>query len=327
MGYKVPEWPEGLVADGLEIEALAPAKINLSLEVLGRRPDGYHELRGLMARLAFGDVVRLRLTDAPEDELSFGFPDLGQNEPYPMDPGFDGPGNLALRAARLFREAAGWPHKALAVHLEKSIPLASGLGGGSSDAAAVLKLLEASAGEKALGERRLRELALSLGADVPFYLAQGPLQWAEGIGEKLTPFTGRLPGDRVLLVNPGRPLSTGEVFRRLGLTSGQSSSNSLDAAARLSTGPGDPRPPLGYNDLLAPALSLDPELAETEALLARLSPRPLYSGMSGSGPTFWALYASAEDLVAAAGSLAGLVASQGGERPGRRFRVVTTRVA
>lgn len=383
--------------DGEPVEIFAPAKINLSLAVIGRRPDGYHELRGLMARLSWGDAVRMRLRSAASDKLTFE--GLREEE---LDSGFAGARNLALRAVAAFRAAASWPSRGVAIHLVKRIPLGSGLGGGSSNAASVLMVLERAAGVKGLGVERLGALAAALGGDVPFFLSPSPLQMAEGIGEVLSPFSGRLPGDRVLLVNPGRPMSTAAVFRRLGLTSGQSSSKSQDADAERSTrfcglnmalgqsggvSPGlapplgdkdlltpslggdevlapplgyeaghDDRywsalarndlprstlahndrlrpalghddcywPPLGRNDLLRPALELDPELGSVREALSRLSPIPLSTGLSGSGPTFWALYGSSEAAVLAADNLRAAIAA---ERPRERWRVAVARVA
>jgi 4-diphosphocytidyl-2-C-methyl-D-erythritol kinase len=291
------------LAGGLEVEVRAPAKINLSLRVLGRRPDGYHELSGLMARLELADVLRLRLLGGPDapggpapeepDRLTFGGPAV-----IAPDAGFNGPSNLVLRAAAAYRRASGRPDRPLAVHLVKNVALGAGLGGGSSDAAAVLRLLDASdlPGGPPLGPRALRELAASLGADVPFFLEAGPLRLASGIGERLAPFRGRLPGRRVVLANPGRTLSTAAVFGRLALTTGQSSSNSLTAAAAV--GPGA----IGQNDLWSPASGLVPELDLVLSLLAGTSPAPLAAGLSGSGPTCWALHRTAPAAGRARGS-------------------------
>ena len=320
------------------VEVEAPAKVNLSLSVLGKRPDGYHELRGLMARLAWGDTIRISFggeigASAPRDEASIRdqltFEGLDASE---ADASFSGKSNLALGAVAAYRKASCFPDRAVSIHLIKRIPLSSGLGGGSSDAASVLKALERAAGSWGLGEARLKALAAALGGDVPFFLESGPLRLAGGIGEVLIPYSGTLPGDRVLLANPGLRLSTADVFGRLDLTTGESRSKSQDAAAMGAAWPEGEEPlvdkpaypPLGRNDLLGPALDMAPELSVVPRLLARLSPKPLARGLSGSGPTFWALYGSDEAAAEAASRLEAMALA---ERPGERWRVVPTRVA
>jgi 4-diphosphocytidyl-2-C-methyl-D-erythritol kinase len=282
-----------------------------------------------MARLSWGDTVTIALwaeegLERPgEDALTYE--GLWEGE---ADQAFAGPSNLALRAAAAYREATGFPEGPLSIHLLKRIPLASGLGGGSSDAASVLTALERAAGSRGLGRERLSILGASLGGDVPFFLHGSPLLVASGIGERLIPFGGILPGEAVLLANPGRPLSTAAVFGRLGLTRGQSSSKSLSAAAAGAAWP-EPQDAsesslLGRNDLLRPALELDPELDKARLMLEALKPAPLAIGLSGSGPTFWALYRSCEEAALAAELLKAMAIA---ERPGERWRVIATRVA
>ncbi|MDR2141523.1 MAG: 4-(cytidine 5'-diphospho)-2-C-methyl-D-erythritol kinase [Deltaproteobacteria bacterium] len=252
----------------------APAKINLFLKVLGRRPDGYHELLSLMARLTLADEIRLEPFAGGRDEFSFDYAGPGQ-----PDPAFVGD-NLVLRALQALR--AEKPELGFfRVHIQKNIPLAAGLGGGSSDAATILRHLGPLLG---LEPGRLRALALALGSDVPFFLGP-PLALVRGRGEILSPWPGAVTGE-LILVNPGIALPTGRVFQKLALTKGQENNN-LGPDFRS-------RPdllPLGQNDLLAPALDLVPALGEVQATVAGLG--SLAFGLSGSGPTFWALFGEA----------------------------------
>lgn len=250
----------------------APAKINLYLKVLGRRPDGYHELDTVMARLDLADRMELdQGADYREDRLEVINPPAG----LPAD--FCGPGNLILKAASAFRRAVGWPERALSVKLEKNIPLGAGLGGGSSDCAAVLSLLNQLAPHP-LGEGELADLGLSLGADVPFFLQPVPLARARGIGEKISrpgPDFNGWAGRELILVNPGFSLSTALVFKNWDLT---------NPAANNNLGPMYPPRP-GENDLLAPAGRLIPAMSEVIGAIEAL--KPAAWGLSGSGPTFW----------------------------------------
>jgi 4-diphosphocytidyl-2-C-methyl-D-erythritol kinase len=206
--------------------------------------------------------------------------------------------NLSLRALRAFRQLTGWPKEGLNIHLIKRIPLRAGLGGGSSDAGAVLRFLNQSG---LLEPDELKALALSLGGDVPFFLERCPRCLASGVGEILEPYNGPVPGRYVLLINPGAALSTAEVFRELSLTISVKSSNSFILDRRETFFPGLPF--FGQNDLLSPALRLCPALEEVRHTLAKLSPKPLSFGLSGSGPTFWALYSTVAETQQAAGSI------------------------
>jgi 4-diphosphocytidyl-2-C-methyl-D-erythritol kinase len=184
----------------------APAKINLFLQVLGRRDDGYHELRTLMSCLGLHDTLVFRM-GTPGNTLTCSDPRIPCNE-----------NNLALKAALLFNrvlaaETAVAPQN-VAIELIKRIPAGAGLGGGSSDAAAVLNHLNRYY-HYPLSDGRLHALALSLGADVPFFL-QGRPAIATGIGEHLEPYGGLLPWG-VVVVFPGFGISTAEVFKNLNL--------------------------------------------------------------------------------------------------------------
>ena len=256
----------------------APAKINLALHVRHRRPDGYHELETLFAFARDGDVVAVQ----PAARWSFAITgpfaaDLSTGKPWAD--------NLVTRAAEAFRHAfpATTPH---AITLDKRLPVASGIGGGSADAAATLRALARSTGI-AIDDPRLLPLALPLGADVPACLL-GLTTEGHGVGEALVPIEG-LPGAPLLLVNPLVAVSTAEVFRGWdGVDRGPLSAGPLLARARA-----------GRNDLAAPARALAPIIGAVEAMLAA-APGVVLARMSGSGATCFALFADIAGRDAAA---------------------------
>jgi 4-diphosphocytidyl-2-C-methyl-D-erythritol kinase len=184
------------------MELLAPAKINLYLRVVGRRADGYHDLYSLMCGAALFDRIVLSF-DAPKDAI------VCSDRTLPTDET-----NLALRAARLFKRelvrSTGLNPTPVAIHLIKTIPVGAGLGGGSSDAATVLKGMNAHYGDP-FDTLQLADMAQRLGADVPFFIMGRPAI-AQGIGERLTPFSG-VKAMSVVLVYPGFAISTAWVFR------------------------------------------------------------------------------------------------------------------
>jgi 4-diphosphocytidyl-2-C-methyl-D-erythritol kinase len=247
----------------------APAKINLWLRVLGKRPDGYHELDSLMAPLALWDDVQLE--QGPGTEIVCA---------CPGHPELDGPANLAARAARAWQQARA-VCQGLVITIRKRIPIEAGLGGGSSDAAAVLRGLQRLSA-RPLPEEALRGLAARLGADVPFFLTAGPC-FAGGIGElldsvELSPFW-------VILARAPFGLSTRRVFEhlRIPLTS------SGDGARQKS-------PQLGFaelarslrNDLQPTAVALRAPIGRVRAGLLRAGAAG--AAMSGSGPTVFGLF-------------------------------------
>ena len=252
------------------------AKLNLALHVRHRRADGYHELETLFAFLDDGD----RLTIAPSDHLS-----LTITGPFAGELSADAD-NLVLRAAARLREVAGVSAGA-AFSLEKRLPMASGLGGGSADAAAALRL----AARLWRVEPGLAEgFAAAIGADVPACLCSRSCLGA-GVGAALESFDGAgLTGLPLLLVNPGVACPTGPVFKAWdGVDRG-----ALDAANWRAM----------RNDLEAPAIALVPAIADVLAALRHTTPelaRPLLARMSGSGATCFALYDSpaARDTAAA----------------------------
>ena len=242
----------------------APAKLNLALHVRGRRADGYHELETLYAFAEVGDRVMVEGPGAPALTLAGDF--AGD-----LDPGAD---NLAVRAAAAF--AAEFGGEAPPLRLLKDLPVAAGLGGGSADAAAVLRLL--ARGRGGVEPERLMALAAGLGADVPACLL-GRACRGEGRGDALTPVDGsQLTGRAVVLANPGVPLSTAEVFA------------SWDGEDRGPLPSGDPMTVAheGRNDLEPAAIALVPSIGE---LLDHLAHQPgvELARMSGSGASCFAL--------------------------------------
>lgn len=175
-----------------------PAKINLILNITGRREDGYHTLRSVMQTVSLYDRVLVRPTEG-------GGIVIGCNLPWlPRDRR-----NLAWRAAESFFVAAGIPCPGIAIHIKKSIPVGAGMAGGSTDAAAVLRILAALYSD-ALPDERLMELALSLGADVPFCMRGGAML-AEGIGEELTPVPS-MPDCPIVICKPPISVSTKRAY-------------------------------------------------------------------------------------------------------------------
>lgn len=260
------------VEPGGAIALRAPAKINLYLRILAKREDGYHQLDSLMLKLALAD--RLVLTRRRQPGLTLRCPgsDLPENED-----------NLVVRAARLFyRHIDQTP--ALEMVLEKHIPVAAGLGGGSSDAAAVLLGLDRLHGT-AMGEGVLSELARPLGADVPFFVQSSPAARAGGIGEILTP-AATPPGiGGIVLVNPGFAVSTAWVYRNFRLTK---QNDPYTLTGSFADGPLECR-----NDLEAVTMERYPELKEIRDQLLALGAATAL--MSGSGPTMFGLFAQTSE--------------------------------
>lgn len=269
----------------------APAKVNLTLHVLGRRAgDGYHELESLVAFAGTAD--RLTLHPGAALGLTVSGPTAG-----PAGPTDD---NLVLRAARGL--AARVPNLRLgAFHLVKRLPVAAGIGGGSSDAAAALRLL-ACLNDLPLNHAALIAAARETGADVPVCL-DPRARMMRGAGEEIGPVLGLAPLPAVL-VNPGVPVPTAPVFKALGLAVGQT----RDGAAHPEIAEGLGADALmaslapARNDLEAPALTVAPVIGEAlAALRARDGCR--LARMSGSGATMFALFADRRAAVRAAAAL------------------------
>jgi 4-diphosphocytidyl-2-C-methyl-D-erythritol kinase len=256
---------------------LAPAKINLALHVTRRREDGYHDLESLVV---FADVAdEIEAVPSAADSLTI----VG---PFAKGLG-NGESNLVLRAVAAFR--ARWPDAVatgLAMRLTKNLPVAAGIGGGSADAAAALRLM-AGLSNQPIAVSDLSDMAAGLGADVPACLVSSPLV-ARGVGEVLAPLPD-FPGCHVVLVNPMIPLPTADVFRRLRAHDNYplpELPSPLTRPAQLGIWLAETR-----NDLQPPAVKLVPvigdiveQLAETQGcMLAR---------MSGSGATVFGLFGS-----------------------------------
>ena len=265
------------------------AKLNLTLEVLGRRTDGFHELKSLVAFAAFGDEVELE----PHGAL-----DLEVEGPFAQALGGD---NLIVKASNA---ALGMvPSLRLGrLRLVKVLPVAAGLGGGSADAAAVLRLI-ARANPGAMSEAALGELAPQLGSDVTVCLTRRPAL-ITGRGETIRPVNG-LPSCGVLLANPGEPLATEAVYATL--RAAPLGAPPRHEAERLDFH-GDFAQLVAYalprgNDLEAPAAQLVPTIRTVLAALVALKGVRL-ARLSGSGPTCFALFATEEDAKRAATILA-----------------------
>lgn len=259
----------------MAVERIARAKINLALHVTGRRTDGYHLLDSLVAFADFGDVVRVAAADG-----------LSLTVTGPMASALSaGPDNLVLRAALVIGRGA-------AITLEKRLPVASGIGGGSADAAATLTALAALYGCDLPAAAEV----LALGADVPVCLS-GVAARMEGIGEKITPVP--LPPAHLVLVNPGFGLGTADVFRAMVKRD--------NAPLPAPTGLRDARTLAAYlhqcrNDMQPAALGLAPEIGRVIAALTA-QPGCLVARMSGSGATCFGLFEDKPGAEAAAQAL------------------------
>jgi 4-diphosphocytidyl-2-C-methyl-D-erythritol kinase len=256
------------------MKILSPAKINLFLQVTGKRPDGYHELFSLMCCVTLFDTIFLRF-GTEKIEIESSHPQLPLDET-----------NLAHKAAVLFFKTLG-AKEGVKITIEKSIPIAAGLGGGSSNAASVLRGLNHHFNFP-FSRDRLMALGLNLGADVPFLLFQKPAL-ASGIGEKLEPYAEPLP-NCVIIVHPGFRVSTAEVFQNLNLrltnckkkiTKPFLKETSYNVSLHL------------CNDLEAVTVSKYPEINSIKGQL--IEQGALGALMSGSGPTVFGLFSDQEE--------------------------------
>ena len=267
---------------------IAPAKVNLALHVTGRRADGYHLLDSVAVFAELGDRVEIAPAEHLEARVSGPFAAHAPGDR----------GNLAWRAAEAFFRHTGRP-PAASIGVEKNIPAGAGLGGGSADAAAVLRALNAFTGaDVALSD--LRAIGLTLGADVPMCLSSCALR-ARGIGEDIAPVEG-WPALPMVLVWPGRAVPTLAVFS--GLASRENPplpdlpSADHTSVAEIAAWLGACR-----NDLEPPALQIAPEIAVALDAL-RTTDGCLVARMSGSGSACFGLYAEQGEAAAAAARLA-----------------------
>jgi 4-diphosphocytidyl-2-C-methyl-D-erythritol kinase len=247
---------------------LAPAKVNLCLHVLGKRSDGYHELAMLMQRIALFDRLNIELVAG--ERISVQCPGLALQK---------GEQNIVEKAARMLLEHVNIK-QGISIVIQKNIPAAAGLGGGSSDAAAVLEALDEML-DLRLPVGELTSLGRRLGADVPFFFYK-KTAWATGVGDRFEAWPG-LPPIWLVLVNPGVAVSTAAIFQNLGLTCS-------GPIARI------PRFPVGtsglvrllHNDLEVVTCQQHPEItAIKERLIAGGASGAL---MTGSGPTVFGVF-------------------------------------
>jgi 4-diphosphocytidyl-2-C-methyl-D-erythritol kinase len=263
----------------------APAKVNLTLHVVGKRDDGYHLLDSLVVFAGIGDTLEF----SPAETLSLEVTGPTASQIPEGE-------NIVLKAARLLAGATGVTQGA-AIRLTKRLPVAAGIGGGSADAAAALRGLM-RLWHIAPPAETLRKIALSIGADVPVCLAGTPMRMM-GVGEVLEPAPA-LPPAWLVLVNPLVPLHTPAVFK--------ARTGPFSAADPLTASPGDAKAlaealAARRNDLTPPAITIEPVVGEVLAAIAA-TPACLLPRMSGSGATCFGLYADEAEAAAAAAQLA-----------------------
>ena len=281
------------MAPALTMAVLAPAKINLSLRVIGRRTDGYHLLQSLMVPVSLYDEVRLTVTHG----------DAGRIQLLCDAPGVPcGEDNLVCQAARLFLARTG-VEAGLRIDLRKRIPPGSGLGGGSSDAAATLTALNRRFGTHR-SAAQLASWGAEVGADVPFFVYGRPA-WVEGVGEVVTPLD-RWPAVSLVVAFPGSGVSTAEIYRRYDAAipppgRGRVSLTKPPSATSIAQFISGERslPELLVNDLEAVAAEVRPELRFLKTLLVKFGAEGAV--MTGSGSAvfgIWSTRAGAEKAAA-----------------------------
>lgn len=257
------------------------AKINLTLSVGPRVADGYHAIESLIVRVGLSDELIVAFADRGPDTLTVtGLPGC------PVE------GNLVLRALGTVRRRLGHEMPPLVAQLDKRIPMAAGLGGGSSDAAAAIEAAEVMWGV-GLAPQVRAEIELELGADVPFFARGGDAARVTGRGESVERLSVPASDIGVLLLTPPFGLSTAHVFARFDELGPPQSAPSVDLATAL----GDPAALHDANDLWPAAASLEPRLERIRGELERLTRDPWM--MSGSGSTLFALYSSPEEAAEA----------------------------
>jgi len=267
-----------------EVSGRACAKINLFLRVTGRRGDGYHELDSVFLPVSLTDEIRLEIRAASEASVALhcNLPELARIK-----------NNLAERAARSFMSEFDLAAD-VSIDLQKHIPVGSGLGGGSSDAATILCMMAAAAqltDDDSAG--RLRRVALSLGADVPFFLDPRPSR-VTGIGERIAAIEG-VPAIPIVIAVPPFEVSTAAIFRALEPAgwSGAAPDDHLEAIIR-----GDISPEQLVNDLASVAIAQFPEIRRLKGLLEDSGARA--AQMSGSGGAVFGLFVSTDEAESAA---------------------------
>lgn len=250
----------------------APAKINLTLSITGRREDGYHLIRSVMQAVSLFDVITVSEAPGSGIEIRCDRPEIPS-----------GPSNIAYRAAERFFAEIGIPTRGLRIDIQKQIPSQAGLGGGSADGAAVLAALNRLF-QAGMNEEQLRQIGSSLGADLPFFF-RGAAALAEGIGELLTPVKA-LPDCHIVIVKPPVSVSTPEAYRIFD-REGSAAPDFSDALIRA----------LSRQDLITAAQNIGnvfeqllalPEVTAAEELLLRNG--ALQTAMSGSGSAVYGIF-------------------------------------
>jgi 4-diphosphocytidyl-2-C-methyl-D-erythritol kinase len=273
----------------VRLVTLAPAKVNLLLRVGPLRPDGFHDVASLMVPLDLGDLVEVRVSPRA-GPVTCRVP--GHRE-------LDGAANLAARAAEAFRARFGGD-RGVAIRIDKRTPITAGLGGGSSDAAAVLRCLARAC--RVRDAAALAEVGLAIGSDVPFFLGQGPA-WAGGRGERLTP--AEVPTQHLVLLYPGDPalaIRAGQAYRWLDeARAGRKVPPLPRRRSRL-------RATQVGNDLEAPCMARHPTLGALRGLLVGAGATAAL--MSGSGPTVFGLFAGRAEARRAARAVQAAVEGQ-----------------
>lgn len=273
-----PAQPNSDIPDASTVTVRAPAKINLSLAVLGRRADGYHDLESWVVQLDWCDVVRVSLADRLAISVTSSAGDVPSNDT-----------NLAWRAAVALGHAAG-REPTVRIHIDKHIPVGGGLGGGSSDAAATLLALDRLWGLNC-GTDKLLTLATGLGSDVPLFLTPGPAI-LRGRGERIERVATGWRG-WVAIAAPNFGVSTAEVYRNWQPPADSAANRRPCIVA--AEGAADLARHL-FNDLEMPAFACEPRLAHLHAALDGVQGRPVR--MTGSGSCLFALFDAAAEAEA-----------------------------
>ena len=271
----------------IPLRETAYGKLNLTLDILGKRPDGYHDLEMVMCSVSLADEVRLMLGTGEEWSVVTDQPDIP-----------DGPGNLCWKAARAYFDAAGRYPGGLRIEIRKTIPAQAGMAGGSSDAAAVLRALNGYCG--CFSDEQLRAISLTVGSDVPYCLFGG-VALAQGRGELLTRLPA-LPGKAsFVLVKPEFAVSTPALFRQIDAVGVSERPDNAAMCAALEAGD---LPEIGrlMANAFEPAVTADyPVVQEIRASL--LENGALGARLTGTGSVVFGLFDDRATAVAAARTL------------------------
>lgn len=280
------------------MQLLSPAKVNLFLHVTGKRADGYHDLQMLVCAVSLFDKVTI-IPETKDYSISCTVSDIPVDET-----------NIALKAAKLFKKYLKMDG-GVGIHLEKNIPAGAGLGGGSSNAATVLTGLN-SHFNKPFSDDELVQMGLSLGADVPFFIYGKPA-WVSGLGEKIE-FCEKIKPYKVVLIFPGVPLSTAEVYKKLNF--GLTKSEKKIKSPLLNKGLVDPVVHLS-NDLEVPAISICSDIKELKDALTIYGAEGVL--MSGSGSSVFGLYSDKDNAKNACECMKSYLSAQAGNEKWQVF--------